>query len=132
MVQIREISVIIIYSVIAFLSKEAPFFIFVVTLFKTLFFKKIDFDKKGNLAFVQDFKFNAIKTDVQNLGNTNFYNLDPLFLNPRRENYLLPSNSNAHEKGQDLSANIYFNSFINKDISGKNRIFPSTLGCYQK
>lgn len=94
--------------------------------------KEIDFDKKGNLAFVQDFKFNAIKTDVQNLGNTNFYNLDPLFLNPRRENYLLPSNSNAHEKGQDLSANIYFNSFINKDISGKNRIFPSTLGCYQK
>jgi hypothetical protein len=94
--------------------------------------KEIDFDKKGNLAFIQDFQFNAIKSDLQNLGNTNFYNLDPLFLNPRRENYLLPSNSNAHDKGKDLSTNSYFGTFLNKDLSGKIRIFPSTLGSYQK
>jgi hypothetical protein len=94
--------------------------------------KEIEFDKKGNLAFVQDFKFNAIKTDAQNLGTTNFYNLDPLFLNPRRENYLLPSNSSAHNKGQDLSTNPYFNSYLNKDLNGTTRLFPSTLGGYQK
>jgi hypothetical protein len=94
--------------------------------------KEIEFDKKGNLAFVQDFKFNTIKTDVQNLGTTNFYNLDPLFLNPRRENYLLPSNSSAHDKGQDLSTNPYFNSYLNKDLNGTTRLFPSTLGGYQK
>ena len=94
--------------------------------------KELDFDKKGNLGFVTDFQNNDIKTDKQDLGTSNIYNEDPLFLNARRENFKIPSNSAINGKGKDLSSHIYFNSFLNKDLTGKTRIFPSSLGCYEK
>jgi hypothetical protein len=94
--------------------------------------KELDFDKKGNLGFVTDFQNNDIKTDKQDLGTSNIYNEDPLFLNARRENFKIPSNSAINGKGKDLSAHVYFNSFLNKDITGKTRVFPSSLGCYEK
>ncbi|MFC5283114.1 hypothetical protein [Pedobacter alpinus] len=94
--------------------------------------KELDFDKKGNGVFVQDFQNNLIKTDAQTLGSTNIYNTDPFFLNTRRENYELVSNSPAHDKGKDLSNNPYFTTFLNKDFLQKDRVFPSSLGCYEK
>ena len=94
--------------------------------------KELDFDKKGTGLFEIDFQNNLIRTDNQTLGNSNIYNQDPLFLNTRRENYKLASNSVALGKGKDLTSNIYYNIYLSKDLEQKNRIFPSTLGCYEK
>lgn len=94
--------------------------------------RELNFDKKGTGVFVQDFQNNLIKSDVQTLGSTNIYNSDPFFINTRMENYELVSNSPAHDKGKDLSTNPYFITFLNKDFLQKNRVFPSTLGCYEK
>ncbi len=94
--------------------------------------RELDFDKKGTLAFVQDFQNNSIKTDLPNFGASNFYNIDPLFVNTRKENYQLVSNSPANASGKDLTTNSYFPAFLAKDILQKPRVFPSTLGCYEK
>ncbi|HEX7368023.1 MAG TPA: hypothetical protein VF273_13045 [Pelobium sp.] len=94
--------------------------------------QELGFDKKGSLPFVQDFQNNCIKTDLQNFGATNFYNIDPLFSNTRKENYQLVSNSPLHAVGKDLSANPFFVNFLDKDLLEKPRVFPSSLGCYEK
>lgn len=93
--------------------------------------RELDFNKIGTNAFSIDFENNLIRTDVQTLGNSNIYNQDPLFLDSRKEIYQLPNNSPAVGKGQDLSGNAYFNMYLRKDLVGKTRTFPSTLGCYQ-
>lgn len=95
-------------------------------------YRELDFDQKGSLVFVQDFQNNCIKTDLQNFGGSNFYNTDPFFISTRKENYQLVSNSPAHDSGKDLTTNGYFLSYLNKDFLQKERIFPSTLGCYEK
>ncbi|MBC7652888.1 MAG: hypothetical protein H7098_00275 [Oligoflexus sp.] len=94
--------------------------------------KELDFNKKGNLGFVTDFQNNGVKTDKPDFGNSNIYNQDPLFLNIRKENYHIPSNSVINGKGKDLSSNIYFIEYINRDLAGRARVFPSSLGCYEK
>lgn len=93
--------------------------------------RELDFNKIGTNPYTIDFENNLIRSDVQTLGNSNIYNQDPLFLDSRKENYQLPNNSPAVAKGQDLSGNSYFNSYLSKDLIGKTRAFPSTLGCYQ-
>lgn len=93
--------------------------------------RELDFNKIGSNAYNIDFENNLIRSDVQTLGNSNIYNQDPLFLDSRKEIYQLPNNSPAMAKGQDLSGNLYFNNYLRKDLTGKNRTFPSTLGCYQ-
>lgn len=93
--------------------------------------KELDFDKKGAGIFNVDFQNNLIRTDIQTLGNSNIYNQDPLFLNTRRENYKLGSNSAALGKGKSLTSNIYYNIYLSKDITQKIRNFPAALGCYE-
>lgn len=93
--------------------------------------REVDFNQIGTNPYIINFGNNLIKSDVQTLGNTNLYNQDPLFLDARKEIYRLPNNSPAAALGQDLSTNPYFNTYLNKDLLGKNRTFPSTLGCYQ-
>src|SRR5690606_15666955 len=93
--------------------------------------QELDFDNKGSLAFTKDFQNNIIKTDLQDLGTSNFYNTDPFFINTRKENYQLVSNSPAHDSGKELTTNTYFLAYLSKDILEKIRVFPSTLGCYE-
>ena len=95
--------------------------------------RELEFSKKGTGIFVTNLTNNLIKTDQQSqFGTTNIYNQDPLFLDARKENFKLVSNSPVFGKGANLSNNFYFNTFLSKDIKGVNRIFPSTLGCYEK
>ncbi len=93
---------------------------------------ELAFDKKGTEVFIKDFQNNLIKGSLQDLGETNLYNVDPLFINTRKEDYQLVSNSPAHEKGKDLSANSYYANFFTKDFLGIARVFPSSLGCFEK
>lgn len=95
--------------------------------------RELEFSKKGTGSFVTNFTNNLIKTDQQaQQGATNIYNQDPLFLDARKENFRLTSNSPVFIKGANLNSNIYFSAFISKDIKGFSRVFPSTLGCYEK
>ncbi|MEO5910600.1 MAG: hypothetical protein ABIP95_06905 [Pelobium sp.] len=94
--------------------------------------REVDFDKIGNGIFVNTFENNLIKTDLQDLGSSNIYNQDPLFFNPKKEEYKFLNNSPVIGKGKDLSSNVYFGSFLSKDITQKTRVFPSTLGCFEK
>lgn len=95
--------------------------------------RELEFSKKGSGSFVSNFTNNLIRTDqLAQLGTTNIYNQDPLFLNARRENFKLVGNSPIIGKGANLSTNFYFSTFLSKDIEGLNRVFPSTLGCFEK
>jgi hypothetical protein len=95
--------------------------------------RELEFNKKGVGVFVTNFTNNLIRTDQQaQLGATNIYNQDPLFLDAKREDFKLVSNSPVIGKGANLSGNFYFSTFLSKDIKGVSRVFPSTLGCLEK
>lgn len=93
---------------------------------------ELSFDRKGDLTFTQDFQNNSIKGEQQDLGANNTFNIDPFFINTRKENYQLVSNSPAHDSGKDLTTNTYYPLYLSKDFLEKPRVFPSTLGCYEK
>lgn len=93
--------------------------------------RELDFDRVGSQSFIQDFQNNIIKTDLQNLHGSNTYNTDPLFISTRRGNYQLELNGPAYKKGKDLSGSNYYLDYLNHDLNGKARVFPSTLGCYE-
>lgn len=95
--------------------------------------RELELNKKGTGVFAINFINNLIKSDQQSqFGSTNIYNQDPLFSDARKENYRLASNSPTFTKGANLNGNFYFNTFLSKDIKGINRVFPSTLGCFEK
>lgn len=93
--------------------------------------KELDYKQSGQKTFIVNFSNNLIKTNATISGTNNILNQDPLFLNPRQENYRLSENSIAINKGLDLGGNTFF-SILAKDIENKDRIFPSELGCYEK
>ncbi len=85
-------------------------------------------DKKGTLAIVFNLSNNLIKTETSSFGgNGNIINEDPLFSNPRNEDYTLIQGSPCINKGADLSSEPY----LAKDLKDKMRSFPSELGCYE-
>lgn len=93
--------------------------------------KELDYKQADQKPFHINFDNNLIKTNITITGINNILNQDPLFINPRQENYRLPNTSVAINKGIDLSSNLYQDILI-KDIENKTRIFPSTLGAYEK
>ena len=72
---------------------------------------------------------NIIKTALQSYSSGNFLNVDPKFLDLNSYNFKVNHMSAALGKGEDLTADLYYN-FLRKDLLGKDRIFPSDLGCY--
>lgn len=93
--------------------------------------RELDFKQSGQKLFNINFSNNLIKTNISVPGLNNILNQDPLFTNPRQENYRLSNNSIAIDKGIELSGNSYF-SLLSKDIEDKPRVFPSELGSYEK
>lgn len=88
-------------------------------------------NNKGPKSFVVDIKTNLLKTDISINGGDNILNQDPLFEDSKKEIFKLVSTSPANNVGSNLSSNPYFNDFINKDIKGVLRIFPSDLGALE-
>jgi len=64
--------------------------------------------------------------------NGNILNTDPLFTDKDLENFEVSANSMIRKKGYDLSNDPYYTNYLSKDIKGNVRIFPSTLGSYDK
>lgn len=90
-------------------------------------------DKKSTFTTVVAIvKNNLLRTKETSYSNTgNLLNLDPFFSNPLLGNFRLNKNSQALNKGLDLSNDTYFNLFLKKDLRNITRIFPSELGCYE-
>lgn len=93
--------------------------------------KELDYKQTGQKTFSLSFSNNLIKTTIAIAGSENILNQDPLFINPRQENYRLSESSIAVDKGLNLSSNAYFN-ILGNDLEGKLRSFPSELGAYEK
>jgi len=93
--------------------------------------KELDYKQAGQKTFSLSFSNNLIKTSLNIAGSANILNQDPLFINPRQDNYRLSDNSIAADKGLNLSSNSYF-SILSRDLEDKPRIFPSELGSYEK
>jgi len=93
--------------------------------------KELDYKQIGQKTFNLNFSYNLIKTNITIPGPGNILNQDPIFINPRQENYHLSDNSVALDKGLDLTANSYF-TILSKDLEDKLRAFPSELGSYEK
>ncbi|WP_353131944.1 hypothetical protein [Pseudopedobacter sp.] len=94
---------------------------------------EIELKKTEEKLFDVEFKSNLIKTDTpdQIQGNNNVFNIDPLFINPRYDIFQLSHESAFLKYGENINI-PKFNTFIMKDLKGIDRLFPSTLGCFQK
>ena len=94
---------------------------------------ELDIQKKTSAVVQLNLWNNLIRTTNNTYSNNgNILNTDPLFTDKTLENFEVSANSQAIKKGIDLSSDLYFNSYLNKDIKGISRISPSTLGCYEK
>lgn len=90
-------------------------------------------DKKTTGVIDSDIRNNIIRTSLQTYsGNDNLLNTDPGFISPVRYEFGLLNNSAALKKGADLTADTYFNLYLNKDLNGLLRNQPATLGCYEQ
>jgi len=90
-------------------------------------------EKKSTAVSVIEVKNNLIKSGQQTYANSgNLMNTDPLFINSRQGNFKINDNSPAKNKGISLITHPYFSTYLSKDILGKERLFPSELGCYEK
>lgn len=93
---------------------------------------EIDIQQKSKTIIQTNIANNLIKTSTTNFGsNANILNNDPLFVNPKNNNFQLSNSSPASKKGINLTSDSYFNLYLNNDILNKARIFPSSLGCYE-
>ncbi|ADY53796.1 hypothetical protein Pedsa_3261 [Pseudopedobacter saltans DSM 12145] len=94
---------------------------------------ELELKKNGNRNFDVLFKSNLIKTtDTEAVfGNNNTFNTDPIFLNTRHYLFWLSIESPFAKSGEAIKSTLY-SDFIKTDLAGLDRIFPSTLGCFEK
>lgn len=89
-------------------------------------------NQKGSNIYTSMVLHNVLKSNkLFNNADNNILNLDPSFEDTRKDNFKLTQGSPAENHGTNLSANLYFNSFISKDLKGVVRTFPSDLGCLE-
>jgi hypothetical protein len=89
-------------------------------------------DKKSTFPFKISAQNNLIKSNDEDfINNGNILNTDPLFLDPRKENYGLSMSSPAINKGLTLTSDPSLFPFLEKDLKSIKRIFPSEIGCYE-
>jgi len=94
---------------------------------------ELDIQKKTAATVQFNLWHNLIRsTNNTYNSNDNILNIDPSFTNQEIENFQLSASSSARSKGADLSADPYFTGYLDKDIKGNARIYPSTLGSYEK
>jgi hypothetical protein len=110
-------------------------------------FKKLNINFINNIVwgnaeseFSINNPFTSLNSNIQtNLLKTTFFanpgdniiNQDPLFMDDKKDNYLLVGNSPAQNIGTNLSTNFYYNQFIKTDLNNEIRVFPSDLGCLE-
>ncbi|WP_231427802.1 hypothetical protein [Pedobacter sp. Leaf250] len=94
---------------------------------------ELEIEKKTNAINQVNILNNLIKTANNSYSNNgNILNLNPDFIAPSLENFELSNTSPALRKGIDLSTDVYFSDYLNRDLKNTMRVFPSSLGCLEK
>ncbi|SDE50407.1 hypothetical protein [Pedobacter soli] len=94
---------------------------------------ELDIQRKTSAIVQLSLWNNIIRTTSSSYNNNgNILNVDPLFADKVLENFEVQTNSQAVKKGKDLSTDLYFSNYLNKDMKENSRFYPSTLGCYEK
>jgi hypothetical protein len=77
-------------------------------------------------------RHNLIKTRNTSLqASGNVLNVDPGFKDVRQSDFSLSTQSAAANKGEDLRSDPYYNTWLRKDLTNRERLFPSDLGSYE-
>ena len=93
--------------------------------------EELVFDNKGTLVN-SIFQNNLIRNkNLAFIGNGNILNADPQFINAQSDRFKLNSGSPAGNKGTNLSGDFYYNLYLRTDKAGRQRPFPSDLGCFE-
>ncbi len=93
---------------------------------------ELDIQQSGQKLFEYSFNHNLIKGDSKELGGANnLFNVDPLFRNSRLSDFRLQEISAMKGLGLNLDNHTY-SSILSKDLKNSDRVYPSTLGCYEK
>ncbi|MEH3113493.1 hypothetical protein [Pedobacter terrae] len=94
---------------------------------------ELDIQNKTSATLLLNLSHNLIRsTNNAYNANGNMLNIDPSFINQEKKNFELSANSLARKKGADLSADLYFDAYLSRDIMENKRFYPSTLGSYEK
>jgi len=94
---------------------------------------ELDIQKKTSAIVQFNLWSNLIRsTNSAYSNNGNILNTDPLFINQDLEDFRVSPGSIVRKKGTDLSTDPYFFNYLNQDAKGNTRIYPSTLGGYEK
>ncbi|WP_426326517.1 hypothetical protein [Pedobacter sp. R-06] len=94
---------------------------------------ELDIQKKTSAIVQFNLWSNLIRsTNSAYSNNGNILNTDPLFINQDLEDFRVSPGSIVRKKGADLSTDPYFFNYLNQDAKGNIRIYPSTLGSYEK
>lgn len=94
---------------------------------------ELDIQKKTNATMQTNISNNLVKTTSANYNNNgNVINIDPGFISSTTENFKLTNASPALVKGYNLRTDPYFNDYLKTDLLNISRVFPSTLGCFEK
>ena len=94
---------------------------------------ELDVQKKTKAVSQQLISSNLIRTSNTAFSqNNNIINNDPQFVQADLANFQIQGNSPALKKGISLITDPYFTKYLSKDLKNNSRIFPSSLGCYEK
>ncbi|WP_316796935.1 hypothetical protein [Pedobacter agri] len=94
---------------------------------------ELEIEKKTNANSQVNILNNLIKTANSLYSNNgNILNLNPDFIAPSLENFELSNTSLALKKGFNLSTDVYFKDYLHRDLKNTMRVFPSSLGCFEK
>ncbi|MDQ7947743.1 MAG: hypothetical protein REI78_07765 [Pedobacter sp.] len=90
-------------------------------------------DKKTATSIItSDIKNNLLTTtNTSYNSNGNILNQAPLFISIEKADFRLGPSSPVLNKGANLTGDLYFSSYLNRDLANKSRLFPSELGCYE-
>lgn len=94
---------------------------------------ELDIQNKSTAVLSSWIYNNLIKSSASNYSNNgNLLNDDPRFISQGLENFQLQDNSPVLRKGYDLRSDAYFGNYLSMDLANIPRVFPATLGCFEK
>ena len=89
-------------------------------------------DKKSAATILTTVLKNNLFKSTKVIYPDNLMNIDPSFFSGKNYNFRIATNSQIVKKGFNLSLDSYFSLYLKKDLKNEDRMFPSTLGCYEE
>ena len=94
---------------------------------------ELDIQNKSIAVVSSTIYNNLIKSSQRNYASSgNLLNDDPKFISEGTENFQLQDNSPLLKRGYDLRSDAFYGNYLSLDLANMPRLFPSTLGCFEK